>query len=189
MPTERCLEIDEPADLRIAEVLMAETRHKDRSKRLPNPVSALVLDFDGVMTDNRVLVFQDGSEGVLCDRSDGWGIGQLKGTGLPILILSTETNQVVKARADKLGIPCLHGIADKKTALEDWLNKSGLNAAQVVYVGNDENDLTCMSFVGCAVAVADARPSVIEFADFVLDSPGGHGAVREICDLIGEACR
>ena len=189
IPLERCLEIDEPIDLRIAEVLMQENCRKERSKLLPNPVSALVLDFDGVLTDNRVLVSQDGSEAVVCDRSDGWGINRLKNTGLPILILSTEQNRVVQARADKLGIPCRHGIGDKKSALQAWLDELKLAAANVVYVGNDENDLPCMSLAGCAVAVADAHPSVLASADFVLSNPGGHGAVREICDLIGEACR
>lgn len=122
MPTERRLEIDEPVDFQVAEVLMRAQNEKRQLATLPNPVAALVLDFDGVFTDNRVIVFQDGSEAVICDRGDGWGIAQLKKTGLAILILSTETNPVVQARANKLGIPCVHGIQDKGRALQAWLS-------------------------------------------------------------------
>jgi N-acylneuraminate cytidylyltransferase len=133
-----------------------------------------VLDFDGVFTDNKVIVFQDGREAVRCDRSDGWGLSQLKQTSLPILVLSTETNPVVRARCEKLGLPYLQGVADKGKALRSWLETAGLEPEQVVYVGNDDNDLDCMARVGCAVAVADAVAGV-EAADIVLEHPGGAG--------------
>ncbi len=118
------------------------------------------------------------------DRSDGWGIGKLKKTGLPILVLSTEANPVVSVRADKLGLPCLQGQHDKWPALKGWLEQNGIDPAQVVYVGNDDNDLTCMANVGCTVAPADAYPNVLEIADLVLEHRGGDGAIRELCDLI-----
>jgi YrbI family 3-deoxy-D-manno-octulosonate 8-phosphate phosphatase len=184
MPAERRLEIDEPADLQIAELRLRAQAGPIRTSGLPDPIQAVVFDFDGVFTDNRVLVFQDGSEAVLCDRGDGWGLAQLKKTGLPLLILSTEKNPVVQARADKLGIPCLHGIQEKGAALSQWLLERGLDAKQVVYVGNDANDLPCLEMVGFRVAVADAHPSVLEVADLVLENAGGRGAIRELCDLI-----
>jgi YrbI family 3-deoxy-D-manno-octulosonate 8-phosphate phosphatase len=184
MPSDRRLEIDEPVDFQVAEVLMRTQNEKQRLSALPKPVAALVLDFDGVFTDNRVIVFQDGSEAVICDRGDGWGVAQLKKTGLPILILSTETNPVVQARANKLGIPCVHGVQEKDRALKAWLSSKKLNPAQTVYVGNDLNDLTCLALVGCPVAVADAHPQVIQQAVLVLDNAGGEGALREICELI-----
>lgn len=184
MPVERRLEIDDPADFNIAETLMRQQFQEHRTNKLPEAVAALILDFDGVFTDNKVLVFQDGREAVVCDRSDGWGIGHLKKTGLPILVLSTEPNPVVKARADKLGLPCLQNIQDKWPALEAWLAERSINPAQVVYVGNDTNDLPCMTRVGCAVAPADANNQVLEIADIILEHHGGDGAIREICDMI-----
>ena len=184
MPPERRLEIDDPVDFQVAEVLMRAQAQEQRMERLPDRISAIIFDFDGVFTDNKVTVFQDGREAVRCDRSDGWGIGRLKKTGLPILVLSTEANPVVRARCEKLGIPYLQGIAEKGAVLAGWLEQQGYDPRQVVYVGNDANDLTCMAQVGCAVAVADAYPEALELAHLVLEHPGGSGAVREICDLI-----
>jgi YrbI family 3-deoxy-D-manno-octulosonate 8-phosphate phosphatase len=184
MPAERRLEIDDPVDFQVAEVLMNAQRGSEKAERLPDTIAALVLDFDGVFTDNKVVVFQDGREAVICSRSDGSGIGQLKKTGLPILVLSSEPNPVVQARADKLDIPYMHGIRDKGKALAAWMNEQGIDPSQVVYVGNDLNDLPCMAQVGCAVAVADAHPAVLKQAHFVLEHSGGEGAIREICEMI-----
>jgi YrbI family 3-deoxy-D-manno-octulosonate 8-phosphate phosphatase len=184
MPSERRLEIDEPVDFQIAEVLLRSQDQARRQAALPKPVQALVMDFDGVFTDNRVIVFQDGREAVICNRSDGWGIAQLRKSGLPMLILSTETNPVVQARADKLSIPCVHGIQDKGRALQAWLSSKDLDPDNIVYVGNDLNDLPCLELVGCPVAVADAHPRVIQQATLVLEHVGGDGALREICELI-----
>lgn len=184
MPGERRLEIDDPVDFQVAEALINAQRQKQNMDRLPVPVSALVMDFDGVFTDNRVIVHEDGSEAVTCSRSDGWGIAQLRKTGVPMLILSTETNSVVQARADKLKIPCLHGVTDKSQALQTWLAEHLIHPENVVYLGNDQNDHTCMALVGCAVAVADAYPQTLALADIILSKPGGSGAVRELCELI-----
>ena len=195
MPAERRLEIDDPIDFQIAEALLQSkpgeaTQDKDSGgcqfehRSLPSPIGALVLDFDGVFTDNRVLVFADGHEAVLCERSDGLGIRLLKGTGLPILVISTETNLVVQARTKKLGIPCIQGVEDKWEALRAWLSERNIDPAQVVYVGNDINDLPCMEKVGFTVVVADAHADVLKIADLILKHPGGRGAIREICDMI-----
>ena len=184
MPPERRLEIDDPVDFQVAEVLLQAQHQNQHIAQLPKPVQALVMDFDGVFTDNRVIVHEDGREAVTCSRSDGWGIAKLRKTGLLMLILSTESNPVVQARADKLKIPCLHGIPDKAEALQAWLAQNKIDAAQVVYLGNDQNDLGCMALVGCAVAVADAHPDALALADIVLKRSGGDGAVREICELI-----
>ncbi len=184
MPGERRLEIDDPVDFQVAEVLVAAQRQHQHMSKLPDPVQALVMDFDGVFTDNRVIVLEDGREAVTCSRSDGWGIAQLRKTGLPMLILSTETNPVVQARADKLKIPCLHGMGDKALALQSWLEEKQIDPANVVFLGNDQNDLSCMALVGCAVAVADAHPTALAQADIILSRVGGDGAVRELCELI-----
>jgi len=144
----------------------------------------VVFDFDGVMTDNRVLVMQDGTEGVLCNRSDGLGIGMLRDAGLALLILSKEENPVVSARARKLKIECMQGIDDKLAALKTLLSQRGIDAGDVAYVGNDLNDLECMGHVGLPIAVSDAYPQVLRVARLVTTRPGGHGAVREVCDWI-----
>jgi N-acylneuraminate cytidylyltransferase len=184
MSAERRLEIDDPVDFEVAEVLLRSQEATHRLSRLPEKVAALILDFDGVFTDDKVYVFQDGGEAVRCDRSDGMGIGMLKEAGLPIWVLSTEVNPVVRARADKLGVPCRQGLKDKGQALRELLQEQGYDPAQVVYVGNDVNDLPCMALVGCAVAVADAHPDVLAQAGIILKHPGGNGAIREICELI-----
>jgi N-acylneuraminate cytidylyltransferase len=139
------------------------------------------------MTDNGVSVSQDGSEAVRCDRSDGLGIGRLRAAGVPVLVLSSETNAVVAARCRKLRVECLHGVADKRAALLVWLDANSIDPANVVYVGNDTNDLGCLRTVGCGAVVADAHPDVVDAARLVLARDGGHGAVREICDLVAES--
>ncbi len=186
MPPDRRLEIDDPVDFQIAEVLLREQAVIQRLSSLPEKISALILDFDGVFTDNKVFVFQDGREAVVCDRSDGWGLGQLTQKGLPVWILSTEPNPVVQARADKLGLPYRQGLQDKGQALGVLLNELNVDPMQVVYVGNDVNDLPCLHMVGCAVAVADAHPLVKAQAHLILARNGGDGALREICELILE---
>lgn len=184
MPPERCLEIDEPVDLRITEILMQEQQKKDKLNLLPDTITALVLDFDGVFTDNRVIVFQDGREAVICNRGDGLGLSRLKKAGLSILVLSSEQNPVVQSRCNKLKISCVQGIDDKLAALRDWLNERKIDSTGVVYIGNDINDLACLNFVGCGIAVSDAHPSVITAANIVLSAPGGWGAIRELTDLM-----
>jgi len=183
-PSERRWEIDEPIDFRVAEVLMQEQRQRQNLQALPNPISGLVMDFDGVFTDNRVVVFQDGREAILCDRGDGLGLDRLKQSGLPLLVLSTEKNSVVQARCEKLGIPCQHGISDKIGILKEWVRKNSLNSAGIIYVGNDINDLPCLTYVGCSVAVGDAYLEVKASARLVLSSHGGQGAIRELAELI-----
>ncbi len=158
-------------------------------RRMLAKLRLVVFDFDGVMTDNRVLVMQDGTEGVLCNRSDGLGIGMLREAGLALLILSKEENPVVSARARKLRIECMQGIDDKLAALKALLSQRGIDAGDVAYVGNDLNDLECMEHVGLPIAVLDAYPQVLRVARLVTTRPGGHGAVREVCDWILAARR
>ena len=143
-----------------------------------------MLDFDGVFTDNRALVHQDGSESVWVSRADGMGISQLRKINFPMVVISTERNPVVSVRCEKLQIECLQGIDDKLPVLTDWANKNGLSLDEIAYVGNDINDLDCMNAVGTGIAPADAHPDAQEAADIVLAASGGHGAIREIADDI-----
>ncbi|WP_020017708.1 acylneuraminate cytidylyltransferase [Promicromonospora sukumoe] len=175
------IEIDEPRDLWLARQLVDQD--VDASPE-PLDVDALVTDFDGVHTDDHAYVDQDGTEQVRVSRGDGMGISRLRRTGIPVLILSTETNKVVASRASKLRVEVLHGVEDKATALRGWLTDHGLDPARVAYVGNDVNDLPAMAVVGWPIAVADARPEVKAQARIVLSRDGGDGAVREVCDRI-----
>jgi len=143
-------------------------------------VHALVLDFDGVFTDNTVIITADGMESVICNRSDGLAIHTLQERGFPILVLSTETAPMARIRCQKLGLECIHSCANKLGALQLWLGKRSIRAEYAIYVGNDANDIECMKYVGLPVAVADAFPEVRAVARHVLASRGGQGAVREI---------
>jgi YrbI family 3-deoxy-D-manno-octulosonate 8-phosphate phosphatase len=147
-------------------------------------ITLVVLDFDGVLTDNAVWVLQDGTEMVRCDRSDGLGLAMLTASGVTVVVMSTETNPVVAARCRKLGVPCMQGVADKGRELSSLIAGQRLDPARVAYVGNDVNDLGAMAVVGLPVAVADAHPRVRSAAVLVLTRPGGHGAVREFCDRL-----
>jgi N-acylneuraminate cytidylyltransferase len=151
---------------------------------MPEKIKLVVLDFDGVLTDNRVWTDQDGREMVASNRSDSLGLGLIRSAGVQVHVISKEVNPVVEARCRKLKIPCLHGIDDKASALKKLLADSKIDPACTVFVGNDLNDLPCFPVAGWSVAVADALPEVIRHADFVLTEKGGHGAVRELCDLI-----
>ena len=155
-------------------------------RRMPEAIRLLVLDFDGVLTDNRVWVDQDGREMVAANRSDSLGINRLRQAGVETVVISLETNPVVAARCRKMNIPWIQGENDKATALRKLLQERNINANEAVFLGNDVNDLPCFPLVGWAVAVADAMPDVTRQADFVLTRSGGQAAVRELCDLIME---
>ena len=151
---------------------------------LPKRVRLLVMDFDGVLTDDLVWVDESGVESVAASRADGMGLALLRAAGIEAVVLSSETNPVVSARCRKLGIEAIQGVTDKASALQALLDRTGIGREAVVYIGNDVNDLPCFPVAGWAVAVADAEPSVRAEADHVLRASGGRGAVRELCDFI-----
>ena len=146
-------------------------------------VRLVAFDFDGVFTDNMVYVFEDGREAVRCSRADGLGLSRLKELNVHTLIISTETNPVVSARAQKLRVRCVQGCSDKRSALDEALKELALTSQQAAFVGNDVNDLACLTYVGLPIVVADAHPDVVPHALYRTTHPGGHGAVREVCDL------
>jgi N-acylneuraminate cytidylyltransferase len=185
------VDLDTPNDWAKAEWLFSfgglDCVSAGRARRpMPPDLALVVLDFDGVLTDNRVWTDQDGREMVAAYRSDSLIMGKVKQAGVEVVILSSETNPVVSARAKKMGVEAVQGLGiDKKAeALQSLLAGRKLEPARVAYVGNDVNDLPCFGIAGWAVAVADAVPEVLRAADFVLGKPGGHGAVRELCDII-----
>jgi 3-deoxy-D-manno-octulosonate 8-phosphate phosphatase (KDO 8-P phosphatase) len=147
----------------------------------------LLFDFDGVFTDNLVYVAQDGTEMVRCTRADGLGLQKVKRLGIEMAVVSTEANPVVGARCRKLGLRFAQGVEDKRDALNALCEEAGVSFAEVAFVGNDINDLPCLTAVGLPIVVADAHPEVLKFAKYQTRAPGGHGAVREVCDLIADA--
>jgi YrbI family 3-deoxy-D-manno-octulosonate 8-phosphate phosphatase len=151
---------------------------------LPDKVELVVFDFDGVMTDDRVWVDQEGHEMVAANRRDGLGIAMLLKASIPAVVISTEPNPVVATRCRKLGLPVMQGIGDKAAALRQLLAERQVQPEHVVYLGNDVNDLPCFPLVGCAVVTADANPEVGRQADLVLSHKGGYGAVRELCERL-----
>jgi N-acylneuraminate cytidylyltransferase len=174
----------ERAEWRLAQSDLDIVRPGRAPRPLPTEIELIVLDFDGVLTDNRVWVDAAGNEMVAAHRGDGWGLARLREQGFQVVILSTETNPVVAARCRKLGLPYYQGIKDKGVALQSLFNERGVNPAHTIYLGNDVNDLPCFPLVGCALVVSDAHPEAIAQADLRLARPGGHGAVRELCDLL-----
>jgi len=146
-------------------------------------IRLVAFDFDGVFTDNMVYVLEDGSEAVRCFRSDGIGLQKLKKMGIETAIISTEANPVVSARARKLKIQCFQGCHDKRAVLDEIAEKMGVSLDEVAFVGNDVNDLPCLSCVALPIVVKDAHSDVESVARYRTKSPGGCGAVREVCDL------
>lgn len=179
VPERNALEIDTEEQLAMASALAPLVQPAP-----PLDVDALVTDFDGVHTDDSVLVGDDGREFVLVNRGDGMGIGLLRQAGVPVLILSTETNPVVGARARKLGVEVRQGLGDKAAALIAWSSERAIDLDRVAYLGNDVNDLACLELVGWPVAVPQSHPRVLAVARIVLGSSGGRGAVREVAERI-----
>ena len=179
VPELSAVEIDHDYDLTLASALAAAI-----DPRVRVDVDVVVTDFDGVHTDDAAIVDEDGYEAVRVSRADGLGVERLRNAGVPILILSKETNRVVRARAAKLGVDVLHGIEAKAEVVRDWLRRQDVAPERAAYLGNDINDLGPMELVGWPVAVADAHPAVRRAARLVLSHSGGHGAVRELCDLV-----
>lgn len=147
-------------------------------------IRLLISDFDGVMTDNRVTVAQDGRESVVCSRADGQGVNLLRAADVEVVIVSTEENPVVAARATKLGVEVIQGCRDKAEAVRELLEARELDPADAAFVGNDVNDLPGFAEVGTTFAPNDAHPSVREVADVVTSTDGGDGVIREIADLL-----
>lgn len=149
-----------------------------------NNIELIVYDFDGVMTDNHLFLDENGKELVRVSRADGLGVSEIKKLNIKQIILSTETNTVVSMRAKKLGIPCIQGVDNKKEKLYEYINVRKINLFNVIFVGNDLNDLEVMRTVGYKICPADAHQDIIDIADLVLKTKGGQGITRELLELL-----
>ena len=150
----------------------------------PQVIELIVFDFDGVMTDNTAYIDDKGKETVKVNRGDGMGISLLNDAHYSMLVLSTEKNKVVEKRCEKLNIDFAQGIDDKLSYLQTLLARNNINCENVIYVGNDVNDLSCMEYVGCPIAVSNSHSKILEVSRYILSLPGGDGAIRELADWL-----
>lgn len=184
------VDIDTPADWERYERLMLDPNLQAvdplaQRRKFPTKVSLLVMDFDGVLSDDRVHTDQDGREAVTTSRADGLGLSLLREqSSIQALVISREENPVVSARCRKLGLEVFQGVGQKDELLQTLIAERGLNPAEIVYVGNDITDLPVYPLVGFFMAPADAQPSVLRQADLVLKHKGGSGAIRELTDRL-----
>jgi len=154
------------------------------SNKILASIKIVFFDFDGVFTDNKVYVNEFGDESVLCSRGDGIGLAKLKEVGVISYIISTESNPVVSMRAKKLKIQCSQAVQDKAAEIKKITHELGIPLNFAMFVGNDINDISAFEIVGLPVAVFDSYPEINTYVKFKTKRPGGHGAVREICDMI-----
>ncbi|MGF0037863.1 cytidylyltransferase domain-containing protein [Victivallis vadensis] len=183
-PVSHLQEIDDPADWRIAEARLLERLKRQGRFKLPVRPEAVIFDFDGVFTDNLVSIDSSGNETVRCSRADGFGIRLLREAGFSLAVISTEIDPVVSRRCEKLGIECLQGIHDKKAVLLEFAAARQFSPERLIFVGNDLNDLPAFEVAGCRAAPADAHPEILRQADIILTRSGGHGAIRELAELL-----
>ena len=149
-----------------------------------NEVKLALFDFDGVFTNNLVYVSENGVEHVACCRSDGLGISRLNSIGIPTYVISTETNNVVRARCEKLKIPFVQNIKNKDFEVLKLCKELKIDLKNTLFIGNDINDIPALKIVGFPISVADSYPEIKEYTIYQTKAKGGEGAVREVCDLI-----
>ncbi|GKX56468.1 3-deoxy-D-manno-octulosonate 8-phosphate phosphatase [Leminorella grimontii] len=151
-------------------------------------IRLLICDVDGVMSDGLIYMGNHGEELKAFSVRDGYGIRCLLTSGVEVAILTGRKDKLVAERAKTLGIAHLYqGLSDKLVPFNKMLHELSLAPEQVAYIGDDLIDWPVMAQVGLAVAVADAHPWLLTKAHFVTRTPGGRGAVRELCDLILQA--
>ena len=154
------------------------------NKTFFNDIKLIIFDFDGVFTNNKVIVSESGVESVICNRSDGIGLSRLREIGVNSYIVSTEKNPVVLKRAEKLKINCYNDVSDKSKIVKEISMVEKVDLKNVCFVGNDINDIPALKICGFPVGVKDSYDEIKPYIKFTTKNKGGEGAVREICDLI-----
>jgi 3-deoxy-D-manno-octulosonate 8-phosphate phosphatase (KDO 8-P phosphatase) len=163
---------------------MKEIRHPETEGRAKG-VQLLLLDVDGVLTDGTILLSSVGDETKSFHVRDGHGMKLLMESGIEVALVSGRMSGAVEHRAKELGIRLVfQGVQDKRVVCREILATKGLKKSSVAGIGDDLPDLALFDFSGIRIAVADAAGEVLEMADVITDRPGGHGAVREVCEWI-----
>lgn len=144
-----------------------------------------MFDVDGVLTDGRIWLSDDGVESKAFNTQDGFGIALLLRAGLDVAVISGRRSNAVEIRMSELGVShVILGCPDKVAAFHSLIDKLGVEAANTIYVGDDVPDIPLLRRAGLAIAVANAVTEVKEECELTTMASGGHGAVREVCDLI-----
>jgi len=146
--------------------------------------SVFVFDFDGVLTNNKVYLDENGKELVVCSRADGLAFDALKKLKIPAYILSTEKNPVVSARAKKLKIQAIQGVANKVLGIQEIAKLESCELEDIFYIGNDLNDYHAIKLCGFTACPLDSHESIKQISDVILQAKGGEGAVRELLEEV-----
>ncbi len=174
------LQIDEKDDLKLARLIMSDQKVKLNFKN----IKLIVLDFDGVLTDDKVTLNELNQESVTMHRGDGLAISYLKDKGYKVIVLSSEKSNLAKMRCKKLQIDCYNNIKSKIDFLKNYISGNKYKKSEILYVGNDLNDLECMKFVGIPIAVANSHDKVLKKSKLILNTKGGEGAIRELSTFL-----
>jgi len=178
------LEIDSHKDLQIARDLCSIYKTSSVSYPSFNNITALIMDFDGVFTNNKSLTLADGSEAVYCSKLDSLGISMVKKLGISLLVITSELHSCVKNRLEKLDIDYVQTTTNKALILHSYMNEKNILSENVCYIGNDVNDNSVINLVGIFAAPADASLSTINISHYVSPFSGGNGCIRDICDKL-----
>ena len=149
-----------------------------------NLIKLVLLDFDGVFTDNKVVVDEYGNESVFCSRYDGYGLKFLKDKLIPIFVITSETKSIAKLRCKKLGVECIDGVISKVEESKKILKGLDLKYENVCFLGNDINDIELLDIVGFPVKTFDSHPLLNNRGYFSTKLKGGQGCVRELSDFL-----
>jgi len=157
---------------------------KELTEKIKN-IKLLVCDIDGVFSDGRIYLGNEGEELKAFHTKDGFGIKALVASGVKVAVITGRQSNIVKNRMNALNVThIIQGQENKLPALEQLATTLDLSFKQMAYIGDDIPDLGCIDAVGLGVAVQDAHPQIIQRANYVTSLRGGFGAVRELCDVI-----
>ncbi len=157
----------------------------DHINKLAQQIKLIIFDIDGVLTNGTLFFDNEGQEYKAFHSKDGHGMRMLMECGLQAAVITGRKSRVVEHRMKDLGVEIVfQGYRDKRPAFAELLQQTGLDAANIAYMGDDVIDLPVMTQVGMAIAVADAHPFVIQHADYVTQTRGGIGAAREAIEFI-----
>lgn len=148
-------------------------------------IKLFVCDIDGVFSDGRIYLGNDGEELKAFHTKDGYGVKALAASGVDLAVITGRNSNIVKTRMTALNVKhIIQGKEDKLPVLKELLAAEGLTPEQVAYIGDDMPDFACMDYVGLSIAVKDAHPAILQIAHYVTTNRGGFGAVREACDIM-----
>ncbi|WP_441004240.1 3-deoxy-manno-octulosonate-8-phosphatase KdsC [Pseudocolwellia agarivorans] len=148
-------------------------------------IKLFICDIDGVFSDGRIYLGNDGEELKAFHTKDGYGIKALGASGVDVAVITGRQSNIVQTRVTALNVKYIvQGEENKLPALKNILNTLNLEPEQVAYIGDDMPDYECMAYIGLSIAVNDAHPQILKLADYTTFTRGGFGAVREVCDLI-----